>query len=298
MDHIVFVLAVNRSELAHSIKALYGSGFDAEGYLRRFFDVDFRLPDPERDVFIDALLHAIRIHDYLSGTQEREEWQGDVRKFLKIFFRAPELSLRRIEQAIHRLGLVFALLRPDSRQRTPFALLTVIALILRTIDSDLYHRFVRNEASDREVVDKMLNRPGTGTLREADKILVETAIVMAAYELSGVDWKSFHSRSPLLQRYNELIHAKVPSGGGISVTTSGRTIYDAVKQAIVDVKESDPASRDRDREYAKKVIDRAESARKILGSESRRIEFGHVVQLIELLSASLIDEPATEHKNS
>ena len=48
VDRIVFVLAVNRSELAHSIGALYGSGFDAMGYLRRFFDVDFRLPDPER----------------------------------------------------------------------------------------------------------------------------------------------------------------------------------------------------------------------------------------------------------
>ena len=50
----------------------------------------------------------------------------------------------------------------------------------------------------------MLNRLGTGTLQEADKILVETAIVMAAYELSGVDWESFHS--PLLQRY--LVHSQ------------------------------------------------------------------------------------------
>ena len=37
VDKIVFVLAVNRAELAHSIKALYGNDFDAEGYLGRFF---------------------------------------------------------------------------------------------------------------------------------------------------------------------------------------------------------------------------------------------------------------------
>ena len=49
VDYIVFVLAVNRPELAHSIRDLYGSGFDAAGYLRRFFDIDFRLPDPERE---------------------------------------------------------------------------------------------------------------------------------------------------------------------------------------------------------------------------------------------------------
>ena len=133
-------------------------------------------------------------------------------------------------------------------------------------------------------------------MQEADKILVETAIVMAAYELSGVDWELFHS--PLLQRYHELMHAKEPSGGGTSVTTTGRTIYDAVKKAIIDAKESDPASRERDREYAKKVTERAESAREVLHSESEKIEFRYVVQLIELLSANLIDEPAVEHENS
>ena len=62
VEQIVFVMAVNRAELAHSIKALYGGGFDAEGYLRRFFDVDFRLPDPERDAFIDAMLDGVQIN--------------------------------------------------------------------------------------------------------------------------------------------------------------------------------------------------------------------------------------------
>ena len=49
VDHTVFVLAINRDQLAHSIKALYGNDFDANGYLRRFFDVDFHLPDPDRN---------------------------------------------------------------------------------------------------------------------------------------------------------------------------------------------------------------------------------------------------------
>ena len=34
VDNIVFVLSINRSELAHSLCALYGSEFDSEGYLR------------------------------------------------------------------------------------------------------------------------------------------------------------------------------------------------------------------------------------------------------------------------
>ena len=54
VDRVVFVLAVNRAQLAESVRALYGSGFNSEGYLRRFFDLDFRLPEPNREAFIDA----------------------------------------------------------------------------------------------------------------------------------------------------------------------------------------------------------------------------------------------------
>ena len=293
VDHIVFVLAVNRSELAHSINALYGDKFDAQGYLRRFFDLDFRLPDPARDRFVDQLLEQTRINDYFSGTQEKETCREDMRGFLQIFFHAPEISLRRIEQAIYRLGSVFGLLpqQTDPRQQTLFALLTVIALILRTIDSDLYHRFIRNEVTDREVVDKVLNRPGTGTLKESDKISIETAIVLAAHELSGDDHKSFHS--PLLQHYNDLVNPIKLPNSNISLTTPPETIYEAVRKAIVDAKESDPVSMNRNRDYAKKVIEDVKSKREVLHSESEKVEFRYVVKLIELLSASLIDDPTT-----
>ena len=68
VDHIVFVLAVNRSQLSHSVKALYGKDFDAYGYLRRFFDVDFRLPDPGREKFIEKSLSDIRLESYFERT--------------------------------------------------------------------------------------------------------------------------------------------------------------------------------------------------------------------------------------
>ena len=56
VDRIVFVLALNRSELAHSVKALYGRKFDAKGYLHRFFDLDYSLPWPDREKFVFQVL--------------------------------------------------------------------------------------------------------------------------------------------------------------------------------------------------------------------------------------------------
>ena len=169
VDHIVFVLAINRSELAHSIKALYGGDFDAVGYLRQFFDVDFRLPDPERKAFINAMLDAIQIDDYFGRTNDQSARRDfeTVRDLLQGFFRSPDLSLRRIAQAIYRLGLVFASLRSDQRS---FALTAVVALIVRTIDSDLYHRFVRGEVSDLEVMDKVFDRSGPKLCNGSTKV--------------------------------------------------------------------------------------------------------------------------------
>ena len=71
VDHIVFVLAVNRAELAHSVRVLYGERFGAEEYLRRFFDIDFLLPAPDRQKFIGDLIEAVGVGRYLGRTHDR-----------------------------------------------------------------------------------------------------------------------------------------------------------------------------------------------------------------------------------
>ena len=205
VDHIVFVLGVNRSELAHSIKALYGSSFDADGYLRRFFDVDFRLPDPRRDKFLDVLLHSMQINDYFSDNTIGQTAKKKVEYYLlRDFFSAPELSLRRIAQSIHRLGLVFASL---GDQPPSFAMTAVVALVLRTIDAELYHQFRRREISDLDVIDKVFDHPGITDLKDKDEgCLFEATIIMAWHEMSGthiVD--SSQIKTPLLQRHRDII---------------------------------------------------------------------------------------------
>jgi len=48
---VYFVVATNRQQLSHAIKAVYGSSFDAGGYLRRFFDQEYELPEPDNENF-------------------------------------------------------------------------------------------------------------------------------------------------------------------------------------------------------------------------------------------------------
>ncbi|MDB2448962.1 KAP family NTPase [bacterium] len=41
---IVFVVCTDTSQLAHSVNALYGAGFDSRKYLSRFFDIQYQIP--------------------------------------------------------------------------------------------------------------------------------------------------------------------------------------------------------------------------------------------------------------
>lgn len=209
VSQIVFVLAVNRTELTHSIRSLYGNEFDADGYLRRFFDIDFRLPDPDRNAFIDDLLNKIDINDYFQRTEDREARRDAelTRNLLQRFFGAPDLSLRRIAQAIHRLGLVFASLRSDHRS---FMMTALVALVLRTIDGEIYHRFRHGNASDLEVADAVFSRPEAVALRaEHEGCLFEAAVIVSAYEIMRPNrFKDSSVNTPLYRRYQSLANAE------------------------------------------------------------------------------------------
>jgi hypothetical protein len=63
---ITFVLSMEPDQLQHSVRALYGSGFDAKGYLRRFIDLDFPLPEPDFESY-GALLYKHHGIDEITG---------------------------------------------------------------------------------------------------------------------------------------------------------------------------------------------------------------------------------------
>ncbi len=198
VDHIVFVLAVNRIQLTHSIKALYGSEFDAAGYLRRFFDVDFRLPDPDRIQFIDTMLEGVKV-----GKKAR--------KMLQSVFAEAKISLRQMGQAIRRLSLVTASFGNDEH----LALVAVVALVLRTLDSDLYRRFVEGTVTDEELVDATFERTGISKAKREDSSgrhpfsLMEAFIVLSREEILGGQREPDYDQpisSPLIERYRNLIN--------------------------------------------------------------------------------------------
>ena len=204
-DHVVFVLSVNRTQLTHSIRALYGDRFDASGYLRRFFDIDFRLPDPDRNRFIKDLLKRIKHRDDIV--------------LLKKFFGASELSLRQVSQAVHRLSLATV-----SAGSEKYVRMISLALIISTIGAESYRSFVRGDLSDSELVDAMYERV---SIRYAQ---FEALIVMAAKEIkcdrNGGEFYESELESPLIDKYHKEAESK--KQGGVQV--HGKEVINLVNE--------------------------------------------------------------------
>ena len=202
VDHIVFVLAVNRTELAHSVKVLYGNDFDAEGYLRRFFDIDFHLPAPDRDSFVSELISTMQIDQYLSNLQVRMYSIDEIRvsmTLLRNFLALPSLSLRRVTQAAHRFALMLSLI---DEQVPSLAITMVVALMLRTVDRGLYSKFVTSNVSDLEVANTIFSHPNMSDFRQSrEGMLIEATIVVAMRSRSIRRFEDIDSE--LLRHYQE-----------------------------------------------------------------------------------------------
>ena len=211
VDRIVFVIAVNRQELEHSIRALYGEKLDAKAYLRRFFDVDFHLPEPDREAFINDLFYATKIVDYFNRTEDiyaiKQEGLG--RTLLLEFSKTFKLTLRQIQQAVHRVGLVFASM-PDGQES--FFLATMAAVILRTIKTRLYHEFINKRASDLVVVEEVFAGSEGKELQQTDQgCWFEAILILASREIAGYgDYRL--KFTPLHKKYRDL--QGTPGGAG------------------------------------------------------------------------------------
>ena len=206
VDHVVFVLAVNREELAKSVAVLYGDEFDAEGYLKRFFDIDFWLPEPERKKFIQGVLDAVGATEYFSRIEvpHLQDAGNASLETIRSFFGLPELSLRTIGQAIHRFGLVVTSLNEYERRYLP----TLAALtVLLTVDRSLYRGLVAGALTDLQTVEGFFVKRERRELRHSSSgVMIETVIMASRVNASDF-WNypgDLENKAPQLFRYMQI----------------------------------------------------------------------------------------------
>ena len=114
VENIIFILSIDKTVICESIKSVYGN-IDTDGYLRRFLDLEFDLPDLSVSDFIDAqfeqkgLAEYFTCHeDYMHKHYNGEDREVTLRVALADCLQAKSKSLRDIEKYFNRLGVMLS----------------------------------------------------------------------------------------------------------------------------------------------------------------------------------------------
>ncbi len=176
LDNVVFILSLDKSQLSHAIRAVYGEGMDIEGYLRKFIDIDYKLPVVAQKEFVLSLLKRCGLNEELSNRG------GDVvslREFMNELLRLFGCSLRDTEQCITRMKPANFVLRRVGVHGDELILLAVL-ILLRTRNSDLYQGYISDAIEGSEVIKFLTELPGGAEFMTTGKGIKVEAILLVA----------------------------------------------------------------------------------------------------------------------
>lgn len=130
IKEIVFFIAIDKTQLAESIKSVYGSGFDAETYLHRFFDFEVHLPKK------NILEHFKIIIDNKLGEDSYNYYCEDyINDAIKLF----DITIRDFERIISETLLL------KNLNNIYYPKICILLLIFKNKYKKVYDFFVMNK---------------------------------------------------------------------------------------------------------------------------------------------------------
>lgn len=162
VEGVVFVLAVDREQLGKSIQAVYGQ-IDVEGYLRRFFDLDFQLPKKDITQLIDRLCEEFSIVDTLSC--KMPEFNEHEIRAIRSTFPAIQngfcLSIRDCERVFSVLILFMAW----SKENVAPLVIVLFLIVLKIKERDVFSMLMDNDVNQTLLYDTISKLPGWSSVK-------------------------------------------------------------------------------------------------------------------------------------
>lgn len=151
VPNVAFLVATDLRQLAASVRHTYGAEVDADGYLRRFFDLPLALPPPSFASFIDVQFSRFALSGFFDGrTQHELRYEREnLREAFVALLSPKSASLRDVERCFALISLA---VRATSEKQYLHPLLLSVLVVLRVKNPQLYANYVSNEASVEDVV--------------------------------------------------------------------------------------------------------------------------------------------------
>lgn len=165
VPNIVFVISVNLNQLQYAVQGFYGSiNIDGKEYLRRFIDLEYSLPEPDIENYVDVLFDKNEYssffndkHSYNSyGRNDNEE---NVRYISKDLLSKSNLNLRVINKIMANFRLI--LYGFPANTNIPLDLVFFLCF-LKILYPNIYNKIKNYEYTLQELLDDIeSNLPST-----------------------------------------------------------------------------------------------------------------------------------------
>lgn len=223
IEGLVFVLAMDKIQLSHSVKGIYGAEFEAIGYLRRFIDIEYTLPESDLDAFVDQLYINFGFNDFFQKRMQYSEFQYDkehLKDTFKLLANAKKLSLREVEQLFAKINLV---IQSTAENTSLYPALLAFLLIAKEYHYDNYNDYINKGDTPEKLISDLYGMiPESGLLESHSCALVEGYLIGAKYDDcdSSTVGKSLERHEDIVNDEGATLGQKRYSGKIIRISTS------------------------------------------------------------------------------
>jgi hypothetical protein len=204
ISSILFIVALDKQQLQTSLGAVYGQSINSNEYLRRFIDLEHKLPKPDAEAFTASLFSRFEFDKLFVNRapgELRKEKQNLVQSFT-VLSEIFDLSLRAREQCFTAIRVAI-MTTPEKHYFYPqlliFPHLLTILAVLRVGASDVYRHYALEDGSPDEVIAHLRDREGGGKMLASPVgTVIEAYLVAAKF--------SWQDQTDRLQHYKMIAH--------------------------------------------------------------------------------------------
>lgn len=183
VKNFVFVIATDKTQMGHSIKAVYGPNFDVNSYLRRFIDFDYLLPLPEQGRYLESLFQKFGFTEYFQqASLASGRRSNEVIQFLDMLANAFSLTLRDQDHCCSLLSIFIRSTTPARLSLNPQVLGLMIVLKLKK--PELYKDIRSGKLVGLQIIKELSSDPKISEFfctRYGETVEVDVAVFVNHY---------------------------------------------------------------------------------------------------------------------
>lgn len=152
VPNIVFVLGIDKVALSNSIRVIYGSGTDINGYLSRFVDMEYTLSGTTKEKYIAHLIKKYGFEELINHLSQSGDIinYADFKKLVIGIIVNFDISLRDSEKILANMYITMNTSRISSSLMYTY----ILMVVLRKVDDETYRLLKERAITTEELIRK------------------------------------------------------------------------------------------------------------------------------------------------